>query len=213
MKTRHMAVVIAVLILASAVAAAAADPPDRLNADVGDAIQMLRASNHGALQHLFDTAYGYAIFPAVGKGAVGIGGAGGRGEVYEKGVMVGFAELTQVTLGAQLGGQSYVEAIFFETPKALDEFKEGKTALSADASAVVAAEGAGGEAKYQHGVLVCTTERSGLMFEASIGGQHFKFWPTVAGNPSPTAAQAAPSGSTAPAATPPPASTPPPPAQ
>lgn len=118
-------------------------------------------------------------------------------------------KLTQASVGAQLGAQSYSEVIFFETPKALDDFKDGKTAMSAGLSAAVAAEGGGGEAKYQGGVLVHTMSRSGLMFEASIGGQHFKFTDLSAGSPAPAATQAPPAG----AATPPSSTSPTPPAQ
>ena len=114
------------------------------------------------------------------------------GARYMKGASVGTAKLTQVTVGAQLGGQSYAEVIFFETQRALDEFKDGKTAISAGVSAAVAADGAGAEAKYQHGVLVYTVDRSGLMFEASIGGQHFSFRPIDSGRMEPAAVQAAP---------------------
>jgi len=112
--------------------------------------------------------------------------------VYEKGVLAGMAKLTQVTVGAQLGGQSYAEVIFFENQKALDDFKDGKTAISAGVSAVAAAEGASAEAKYQYGVLVYTMARSGLMFEASIGGQHFQFTPMDTGNVAPAATQPPP---------------------
>jgi lipid-binding SYLF domain-containing protein len=206
MKTIRLVGGIATLMLASALAATAAEP-DRLDSDVGDAIQMFRSSGH-RIQRLFDSAYGYAIFPSVGKGAVGIGAAEGRGQVYEKGVLVGTAKLTQVTVGAQLGGQSYAEVIFFETPRALDEFKDGKTAISAALSAVAAGDGASAEAKYQHGVLVYTMENSGLMFEASVGGQHFSFTPLATSSPAPAPTQAPPAGSAAPTATPP-ASAPP----
>jgi len=198
MKTRRMVGLIAMLTLAGAVMAAAAEA-DQLSTDVRDTLQMYRAHSQG-MQRLFDTAYGYAVFPSVGKGAIGIGGAEGRGQVFEKGVLVGTAKLTQASVGAQLGAQSYSEVIFFETPKALDDFREGKTALSAGLSAAVASEGGGGDAKYQGGVLVHTMARSGLMFEASIGGQHFKFTPIDSGSLEPAPTQSAP-------AAPPPSST------
>jgi lipid-binding SYLF domain-containing protein len=205
MKTRRMVELIATLVLAGAVVATAAEA-DRLDTDVRDTVQIFRTSNPG-LQHMLDTAYGYAVFPSVGKGAIGIGGAEGRGQVFEKGVLIGMAKLTQATIGAQLGAQSYSEVIFFESPKALDDFRDGKTALSAGLSAAVAADGAGAEAKYQHGVLVYTMQRSGLMFEASIGGQHFKFMELSADRPAPTATQAPPSEATAPPSSAPPAAT------
>lgn len=208
MKTKHVAGLIAALTLAGTLAAAAAEA-DHLDSDVRDTMQRLQQSNP-KIQKLFTEAYGYAVFPTVGKGAIGIGGAEGRGQVFERGALIGSAKLVQGTVGVQLGAQSYSEVIFFESEKALNEFKDGKTAISAALSAAVAADGAGAEAKYQHGVLVYTMQRSGLMFEASIGGQHFKFMPMSESSPAPaapTSTTPAPPAGTAPAA--PPTSTPP----
>ena len=124
---------------------------------------------------LFANAYGYAIFPNVGKGAVGVGGAAGNGIAYEQGAKVGSASLKQVTVGFQLGGQSYREVVFFEAKKDMDKFKENKIELSAQVSAVAAAAGASANAKYKEGVMVFTMAKGGLMYEASVGGQKFKF--------------------------------------
>jgi lipid-binding SYLF domain-containing protein len=205
MKTIRVVELITILTLAGAVAAAAAEA-ERLDTDVQDAMHRFQQTSP-RIQRLFNDAYGYAVFPAVDKGAVGIGGAEGKGQVFENGQLVGKAKLTQASIGAQLGGQSYSEVVFFESAKALDEFKDGKTAISAALSATVAADGAGAEAKYQHGVIVYTMERSGLMFEASIGGQHFKFMPMTA---SPSAPAAIPAPATTPPAAAPPASSVPP---
>jgi len=125
----------------------------------------------------FDNAHGYAVFPSVGKGAVGVGGAYGRGEVFEQGTMIGYCDLTQGTVGFQLGGQAYREVIFFEKPYALETFKDGKLAFAAQASAVAASAGASADAAYENGVLVITMTQGGLMYEASIGGQSFSFEP------------------------------------
>ena len=127
------------------------------------------------LSRFFDNAVGYAVFPTVTKGAIGVGGAAGSGVVFEKGEAIGKAKLTQVTVGAQLGGQTYSEVIFFETPPAFTDFKKGKLALAAQASAIAAAKGASTNAKYENGVAVFTTGKTGLMFEASVGGQKFAF--------------------------------------
>lgn len=129
------------------------------------------------LSRFFDNAVGYAVFPTVGKGAIGIGGAAGSGVVFEKGKAIGKASLTQVTVGAQLGGQTFSEVIFFETEPAFTDFKKGTLALAAQVSAVAAAKGASANAKYQNGVAVFTTGKGGLMFEASVGGQKFGFEP------------------------------------
>ena len=129
------------------------------------------------LSRFFDNAVGYAVFPRVSKGAIGVGGAAGSGVVFEKGQAIGKASLTQVTVGAQLGGQTYSEVIFFETQPAFADFKKGMLALAAQASAIAAAKGASANAKYENGVAVFTTGKGGLMFEASVGGQKFAFEP------------------------------------
>src|SRR5258708_1786983 len=90
----------------------------------------------GVVKNLFSTSYGYVIFPNVGKGGMGIGGAAGNGIVYEKGAPIGRAKLTQVSVGAQLGGQAYREVIFFETNSDLDRFKANNFEFSAQFSVV-----------------------------------------------------------------------------
>jgi len=124
---------------------------------------------------LFTKAYGYVIFPNVGKGAVGIGGASGNGVAWEKGVEIGTAKMTQVSIGFQWGGQAYREVIFFEKKENMDRFKENKVELSAQVSAVAVKSGASANAKYVEGVMVFTMEKGGLMYEAAVGGQKFKF--------------------------------------
>lgn len=129
------------------------------------------------LQKQIDNAYAYAIFPSVGKGGAIVGGAYGRGEVYEQGKMIGWADLSQATIGAQLGGQSFSELILFENKAALENFKSGKIKFAANASAVALKSGAAESAKYTDGVLVFVQPISGLMVEASLGGQSFSFKP------------------------------------
>lgn len=127
------------------------------------------------MKNLFDSAYGYAIFPNVGKGAVAVGGASGNGIVYQKGAMIGRVKMTQVTVGFQFGGQAYRELIFFENEETLDRFKKDKIEFSGQASAVAATAGASGNVKYRNGVMIFTQQKGGLMYEASVGGQKFKF--------------------------------------
>ena len=129
------------------------------------------------LKVFLDKAYGYAVFPSVGKGAIGIGGAHGSGVVYEKGKAIGKSSLSQVTIGLQLGGQEYREIIFFEDKAALDRFTGGNFEFSAQASAVAVKEGASADSDFEGGVAVFTMAKGGLMFEASIGGQKFSFEP------------------------------------
>jgi lipid-binding SYLF domain-containing protein len=129
------------------------------------------------LQKFLDDSAGYAVFPSVAKGGLVIGAAHGKGLVYEKNNVIGHATMTQASIGAQAGGQSFAEMIFFETPAALNDFKAGKFEMSAEVSAVAAAEGASKAAKYKQGVAVFTLAKKGLMVQASIGGQKFKFEP------------------------------------
>lgn len=131
----------------------------------------------GKLETFFKQAYGYAVFPTVGKGAMGIGGAHGSGVVYEKGKPVGETSLTQITIGFQLGGQAYSEIIFFKDKKTLDRFKNGNFELGAQASAVAITAGASADVNYEKGVAVFTMAKGGLMYEASVGGQKFSYTP------------------------------------
>ncbi len=131
--------------------------------------------NDPTLAPIFSNAKGYAVFPTVGKGAAGIGGAYGKGVLYEGGSFTGYCDLSQVTIGFQLGGQAYTEIIAFSTPEALTLFKEGNFAFDAQATAVAVKSGAGANAKYSGGVAVFTMDEAGLMYEASIGGQKFSY--------------------------------------
>lgn len=129
----------------------------------------------GLMQSLFDNSYGYVIFPNVGKGAIGVGGAAGNGIVFESGKAIGRAKMKQVSVGFQFGGQAYREVIFFENQAAVDHFKQNKFEFSAQASAVAATAGASTNVKYRDGIMVFTQAKGGLMYEASIGGQKFNY--------------------------------------
>src|SRR4051812_28366818 len=94
------------------------------------------------MKTFFDKAAGYAVFPNVAKGGLIVGAARGKGMVYQKNQLVGQATMTQASFGAQAGGQTFAEIIFFETPTALNDFKSGNFEMGADVSAVAAAEGA-----------------------------------------------------------------------
>jgi len=145
------------------------------------------------VQSFFQNAYGYAIFPTVGKGGIGIGGAYGQGKVYRKGTYVGDSSLAQVTLGFQLGAQAYSEIIFFKNQAAYSSFTNGDFEFGAQASAVAITLGANAKAgstgvsasagekqskaTYIDNMAVFTLTKGGLMYEASIGGQGFTFAP------------------------------------
>ena len=130
-----------------------------------------------SMENLFKNSSGYVIFPNVGKGGLGVGGAAGQGTVYEKGKPVGSAKMVQVTVGAQAGGQAYREIIFFQNKDALDRFMQNKVEFSGQASAIAAKSGASANANYRDGVVVFSQEKGGLMLEASLGGQKFSYKP------------------------------------
>ncbi len=128
-----------------------------------------------SLAAVIKSAAAYAVFPSVKKGGLGIGGARGSGELIEKGAAVGKTTLTQVSIGFQAGGQAYAELILFEDAKAVAKFKESGFAFGAQVSAVAVKSGASANAKYADGVKVLTMANGGLMYEASVGGQKFKY--------------------------------------
>ncbi len=147
----------------------------------------------------FNSAYGYAVFPTIGKGGIGIGGAHGKGQVYAAGQHVGNATMTQVTVGFQLGGQAFSQIIFFEDQRAFREFTSGNFEFSAQATAVVLTAGVSAEANtgggvgsgisggqnnastahggYRKGMAIFTIAKGGLMYEAALGGQKFSYTP------------------------------------
>ena len=150
------------------------------------------------VEPFFKSAYGYAVFPTIGKGGFVVGGAYGKGRVYHDGKVTGEASLIKVSVGFQAGGQAFSEMIFFEDKRAYEEFTSGEFEFDAAASAVAitagvqakaGTEGAsasatagpatGTQAKtgYYKGMVVFTHAKGGLMYEAAIGGQKFKFTP------------------------------------
>jgi lipid-binding SYLF domain-containing protein len=130
-----------------------------------------------SLKRFFNNAVGWAVYPTVGKAGFWVGGAYGKGVVYQRGQVIGFSELRQVSIGLQFGGQAYSEIIFFRDQAALDRLKREKLEFDAQASAVVADKGAALNADYHSGVAVFTLPKGGLMAEASVGGQQFTFDP------------------------------------
>ena len=149
-----------------------------------------------ATQPFFKSAYGFAVFPTVGKGGIGIGGAYGKGQVYRAGKVTGETSLIKATIGLQLGGQAFSEIIFFEDERAYNDYISGNFEFDASASAVAitagmqakaGTEGAsagasagpatGTQAKisYHKGMAVFIHTKGGLLYEASIGGQKFSF--------------------------------------
>src|SRR5689334_2440512 len=151
--------------------------------------------NAGESAHFVLTAYGYAVFPTIAKAGMGVGAARGKGRVYEQGKPIGEATMTQLSVGAQLGAQGYSEMIFFEDQRALREFTRGEFEFGADANAIAITASAGAKAstagssagasggkkdattvgKYNKGMATFTVAKGGLMYEASVSGQKFKY--------------------------------------
>ena len=151
----------------------------------------------GASGTFFSRSFAYAVFPTVGSGALGVGGAFGRGRVYVHGVYTGDTTIGQVSVGFQAGGKAYSQIIFFEDKRALDEFESGNFEFGADASVVAITAGANAGAAtngassgvsagqndattrgiYQKGMAVFTVAKGGLMYSASIAGQKFSYTP------------------------------------
>ena len=129
----------------------------------------------------FDTfmsqAYGWVVFPSVGKGGFIVGGGGGKGVVYRGGAKVGTATMSFGTIGAQIGGQTFSEIIFFQTQAAFEKFCADNLEFAANASAVAATAGAAATANYSNGIAVFVKPDAGLMLDASIGGQKFDYTP------------------------------------
>ena len=151
----------------------------------------------GESGEFFKNCYGYAVFPTIGKGGLGVGAAHGDGHVYEKGKYVGDVSMTQISVGLQAGGQAFSQIIFFEHKGAFDDFTKGEfefdatvqaVAIKASATASAGSQGAssgaatGGGKKeatsagaYRKGMAIFTVAKGGLMYQAAVGGQKFKY--------------------------------------
>lgn len=160
-----------------------------------DAANLFRHAGQSAA--FFHNCYGYAVFPTIGKGGLVVGAAHGNGHVYEHGKYAGDTSMTQVSVGAQAGGQAYSQIIFFEDQRAFDEFTKGNFEFGADVNAVaitaaaggsVGTTGAGAEAsggekdartagKYYKGLAVFTIVKGGAMYQATVAGQKFSYSP------------------------------------
>ncbi len=162
------------LAFTSALQAWEPDTSDKLELSTAQAIIKAKDKDP-SLTKWFDTAYAYAVFPKVGKGAIGIGGAHGKGIVIRDDTTVGNTSLSQISIGFALGGQVYSEFIMFRDKTAFDHFTRGNFEMGAQVSAVAVTLGASADANYDSGVAVFTIADGGLMYEASVGGQKFKY--------------------------------------
>lgn len=166
----------AMLALIVAAPARAASTVEKLRPDVEHTLTRFKRTDRG-IARLIEAAAGYAVFPRIGKGGLLIGGAGGSGLVYDRGKIVGVARMSQITIGAQVGGQVYSQLILFQNAAALARFKASRFTMSAQTSVIAAAEGASRNARWAEGMMVFTLPVQGLMAEASVGGQRFQFTP------------------------------------
>ena len=129
------------------------------------------------MEKFFSSSVGYAVFPGIGKGGLGIGGAAGKGTLFKGGQAVADTKMSQITIGFQAGGQKYAEIVFFEDDETYKDFVSGNFEFAAQVSAVALASGVSADAAYKDGLLVMTMSIGGLMYEASLGGQKFKVTP------------------------------------
>jgi lipid-binding SYLF domain-containing protein len=128
-----------------------------------------------SFSEFLDKAYAYAVYPTVGKGGLIVGGSYGHGQVFEQGRFIGYSDITQATVGAQIGGQAFAEVVALEDKAALDKFTQSAYAFTAQVTAVAIKSGAAKNARFRDGVAVFTYIKGGLMAEASAGGQRFRF--------------------------------------
>lgn len=164
----------AFMIFALSVSASAWDPRAVNKLDgKADAAKAELLEDDPSMQAFFDSAAAYVVIPTVGKAGFGIGGARGKGLLYEKGKPTATVTLTQLTIGFQWGGQAYSEFLFFQDAAAVAHFKAGNFELGAQASAVAVTVGASADVNYSNGVAIFTRAKGGLMYEASVGGQKF----------------------------------------
>ena len=166
------------LIAASATAFAGWDPDEakEYDAKAQEAIATFKDKDP-SVERFFGKASGYVVIPTVGKAGFGIGGARGKGVLYENGAVTAIVTLSQLSFGFQWGGQAYSEFIFFEDAATLTNFKRGNYELGAQVSAVAITAGASADAEFNGGMAIFTQAKGGLMYEASVSGQKFKVEP------------------------------------
>jgi len=173
---RHSLPLLIIALLLGLLAGCAATPSDDVL--IGESRSALASmlDRDPGLENWVDQAYGFAVFPNIGKGGFWVGGGFGRGIVFEQGQPVGRTTVSQATIGAQIGAQSYSQVIFFRDEAALRRFQRESFEFSAQATAVAATEGRAATTSYERGVAVFIHARGGLMAEASVGGQRFSYW-------------------------------------
>ena len=147
-----------------------------LSDQVRETVTLFQVRDPG-IQAFFDGAYGYAVLPRISKGAMVVGGAHGKGEVFAQGVKVGYCSMSQASIGFSFGGEFFREIIFFRDRADLDRFRMGDFTFSGQATAVAVNTGAAAKSDYEYGMAVFIMPDSGLMVDASIAGQRFNYDP------------------------------------
>lgn len=148
-----------------------------LSDQVQETVSLFKIHDPG-IQAFFDRSYGYAVLPRIGKGAVIVGGAHGKGEVFAQGSRIGFCSMSQASVGFSFGGEFFREIIFFRDQMDMDRFRMGDFTFSGQVTAVAVNSGAAAKSDYQDGMAVFVMPDSGLMVDASIAGQKFSYDPT-----------------------------------
>lgn len=149
------------------------DESAELNVKAQEALAAFKTADSG-IQKMFDQSVGYVVIPTVGKAGFGIGGARGKGVLYENGEVTAIVTLSQLSIGFQWGGQAYSEFLLFQDTPTLTNFKKGNYELGAQVSAVAVTAGVSADAAFVNGMAIFTQAKGGLMYEAAVGGQKFK---------------------------------------
>jgi len=149
---------------------------EHLSAQVRETIALFKVRDPG-IESFFERSYAYAVLPRITKGAVIVGGAYGKGEVFARGTKIGHCSMSQASVGFSFGGEYFREIIFFREKGHLDLFRAGDFTFSGQVTAVALTRGAATKNDYQDGMAVFVMADAGLMVDASLAGQKFSFEP------------------------------------
>jgi len=150
-----------------------AGTPERVEG-IDDTIALFKEKD-STIAQLFSSSAGYVVLPTVGKGGLIVGGAHGNGEAFEGGKYIGAVSVSEVSVGAQVGGQSYSQVVFFETPAAVRRLKDNSFQFAAEISAIGVDQGVAKNAKFKDGIATFVIPKQGLMASAAVGGQKLSF--------------------------------------
>jgi lipid-binding SYLF domain-containing protein len=171
-----VAALAAVLTCIAGCQTAPTNEPARANLkdDAATAVRRFERSDNSITQ-VIERSPGYVIFPSIGKGGFIVGASYGKGVVYERGAVIGYSDISEASFGLQAGGQEFSELIIFEDQDTLNKFRNGSYGLGAQASAIALKPGAAAQANFKGGVMIFTLTGSGVMAEAAVAGQKFRY--------------------------------------